>query len=184
MKLPLILSLSAMLLSSSSHLSAQEIPKMPAPVKEHEWLKQLEGEWTSEYEAFMPGQKESVKGKGSESAKMLGGFWLIGNGKGEMMGMTMNSVLTLGFDPDKKKYVGTWVDSMTSYLWKYEGAVDSAGKILTLETEGPCMMKPGLAKFREVTEIVDKDHKTFTSSMLGDDGKWITIVKVTSTRKK
>jgi hypothetical protein len=159
---------------------------MPAPAKEHEWLKQLEGEWTSEYECYMPGQKESLgKGKGSESAKMLGGFWLVGRGKGEMMGMTMNSVLTIGYDPDKKKYIGTWVDSMTSYLWKYEGSVDETGKMLTLETEGPNPMKPGvIAKFREVTEIKDKTHKVFTSSILGDDGKWQLVVKVTSTRKK
>jgi hypothetical protein len=183
MKLPLILSLAVLLLSGPALLPAQEIPKMPAPVKEHEWLKQLEGEWESEYEAFMPGATDPMKGKGTESAKMMGGFWLIGNGTGEMMGMTMKSILTLGYDPGKKKYIGTWVDSMTSHLWNYEGTVDSTGKILTLETEGPCMMKPGTTKFREVTEIKDKDNKTFTSSML-DDGKWVTIVKVTSKRKK
>ncbi|HEX2749822.1 MAG TPA: DUF1579 family protein, partial [Verrucomicrobiales bacterium] len=69
MKLPAILTLVATLLSSSSLLPAQEIPKMPPPVKEHEWLKQLEGEWTSEFECFMPGEKEAVKGKGTETAR-------------------------------------------------------------------------------------------------------------------
>jgi hypothetical protein len=92
--------------------------------------------------------------------------------------------LTLGFDPESKKYVGTWIDSMGSHLWKYVGTVDSAGKILTLETEGPCPMKPGLSKFREVTEWKGKDDRVFTSSIQGDDGKWNMMVRVTSHRSK
>jgi hypothetical protein len=46
-------------------------------------------------------------------------------------------------------------------------------------------MKPGqVSKFREVTELKGKDEKVFTSSILGDDGKWTMMVKVTSKRKK
>ena len=74
---------------------------------------------------------------------------------------------------------------MLNYMWKYEGTVDAAGKVLTLETEGPSMMKPGqMAKYKDVTEFKSKDQRAFTSSMLGDDGKWVTIVKVDSRRKK
>jgi len=184
MKMRYILCLAAALVAGIAKASAQEVPKMPEPVKEHKWLEQFAGEWESEVEAFMPGG-DSLKGKSTETAKMMGGFWLISNGTGEMMGMKMNSVLTLGYDPDKKKYVGTWIDSMTSMLWKYEGSVDDAGKTLTLETEGPCMMKAGqMTKFKEVMQIIDKDNKVFSSSMLGDDGKWVPVMKVTSKRKK
>ena len=158
---------------------------MPVPVKEHEWLQQFVGEWEGEAEIHMEPGKPPVKSKGSETVRRLGGFWIISEGKSDMMGAPFNHVLTIGYDPDSKKYVGAWVDSMTSHLWKYEGTVDPTGKVLTLETEGPCPQKPGkLSKFREVTEFKSKDHRVFTSSMQGEDGKWTTLVTGNSRRKK
>src|SRR5687767_5350132 len=94
----------ASLFSGAALVRAQEIPQMPPPVKEHAWLQQLVGEWESEMEVFMVPGQPAVKGKGSEVVRMLGGFWLVGEGKGEMMGMKMSSLLTLGYDPEKKKY--------------------------------------------------------------------------------
>jgi hypothetical protein len=115
---------------------------------------------------------------------MLGEFWLVAEGKGEMEGMPgMMSRLTLGFDPEKGKYVGTWVDSMNSYLWHYEGTVDATGKILTLETEGPCPMKPGLVRFREIIEFKSADHRVFTSSMQDEDRNWVQLVSAHYRRK-
>lgn len=173
------------LLGGAAGICAQEMPKMPLPVKEHEWLKQFSGEWESTSEVIFEPGKPAVKGTSTESARMLGGFWVISEGKGEMMGMTMSSILTLGYDAESKKYIGTWVDSLSGHLWKYEGTVDSTGKILTLETEGPCPKKPGqLSKFRDVTEFKSKDHRISTSSILGDDGKWETTVTVHSHRRK
>jgi hypothetical protein len=166
-------------------LRAEEPPKMPAPQKEHEWLKQFVGEWESESEVtFEPG-KPPVKCKGAETARMLGGFWVVGEGKSEIMGMKFSSILTLGYDPDRKKYVGTWVDSMTSYLWKYEGTLDATGKILTLDTEGPSAMAPGkTSRYREVIEFKSKDERVFSSAIQGEDGKWTTFVTVNYKRKK
>jgi hypothetical protein len=173
------------LLAGMSTLRAQEPPKFPAAEKEHEWLKQLAGEWESEAECAIEPGKPPVKVKGTESAHMLGGFWVIGHSKSEIMGMPYTSMMTIGYDPEKKKYVGTWVDSMTSFAWKYEGTLDASGKVLTLNTEGPCPMKPGqLSKFKEVIEIKDKDHKTFSSSMQTEDGKWVTFMTLNSRRKK
>jgi hypothetical protein len=164
---------------------AQEIPAMPAPVKEHQWLQQFVGDWESEVEIHMDPAQPPLKSKGSETVRALGGFWIVGEGKGEMMGMPYTHLLTLGYDPAQQKYVGTWVDSNTSLLWKYVGEVDATGKILTLEAEGPCPLRPGtLSKFRDVTEFKSADHRVFTSSMLGEDGKWMTMVKGSSTRKK
>jgi hypothetical protein len=126
-----------------------------------------------------------MKCRGTESVRAHGGFWIIGEGTGEMPGMgSMSSVLTLGNDPEKKRYVGTWIDSMTGTLWNYEGSLDPSGKKLVLESEGPCAMKPGTtAKFRDVTEFVSKDHRVLTSSMQTEDGSWMTIVKANYRRK-
>jgi hypothetical protein len=166
-------------------LSSQEPPQMPVPQKEHKWLEQFTGEWESEIEITMGPGGAVMKGKGTESARMVGGFWIVAESKSEMMGMPFSSVLTLGYDPAKKKYVGTWIDSMSSYLWNYVGSVDESGKILTLETNGPSPMAPDkISKFREVTEFKSKDHRVFTSSIQGDDGKWTTFVTVHSRRKK
>src|SRR5262245_17188305 len=106
MKTRLTSCFTAALISGVSLLLAAEIPKMPPPEKEHAWLEQLAGEWESEIECHMVPDQPPMKGKSSESARMLGGFWLVSEGTGEMMDMKMTSVLTLGYDPGKKKYVG------------------------------------------------------------------------------
>jgi hypothetical protein len=173
------------LLTSATFFQAQEIPQMPPPAKEHAWLQKFVGNWEAEAEIIMDPAKPPMKSKGTETVRPIGGFWILSEGKSEAMGMKFDHVLTLGYDPEKKKYIGTWFDSMSSYLWKYEGTVDPTGKILTLETEGPCPKEPGkISKFKEVTEFKSDDRRVFTSSMLGDDGKWTTFVTVDSRRKK
>jgi hypothetical protein len=177
--------LGAVCVGAAFALAPQQPPEMPKPVKEHEWLKQIEGEWETTGEMQMAPDQPVIKSKGIEKNRMNGAFWLVSNQKGECMGMTMECVFTLGYDPSKKKYVGTWIDNMTPHLWSYEGEVDSAGKTLTLLTKGPDPMAPGKTRnFKEVLTIKDKDHRTFTSSMQGDDGKWTTFVKMESKRKK
>jgi len=148
-------------------------PKMPEPVKEHDWLQQLVGEWEVDVEMFMEPGKPPEKTHGTETVRPIGGFWIAAESHGTCMGQPFIGLLTLGYDPGKGKYVGTWVGSMDSQLWPYEGALDPTGKALTLESEGSCPTAPGkLFKVREVMEITDRDHRTFTSSMQGEDGKW------------
>lgn len=164
---------------------AQELPEMPAPQKEHQWLNQLAGEWETEGEIHMEPGKPPIKSTGTERARMLGGFWLIANLQGKFMEMSMEARLTLGYDPEQEKYVGTWIDSMNSYLWNYEGVVDDTGKILTLDTEGPCPQRGGkLSKFKEVVEIKNRDEREFTSSIQEEDGTWTKLVTVHYRRTK
>jgi hypothetical protein len=176
--------LAAVLLATVTFVNAQEVLQMPKSTKEHEWLQQFAGTWDYEIEVFMEPGKPPMKAKGTELARMIGGFWVVGEGKGDMGGTTFTNITTFGYDPTKKKYIGTGIDSITSTLWQYEGSVDATGKILTFETEGPCPMRAGqLTKFRGVTEFKSKDHRVFTSSVLGEDGKWVTNAIVTSRRK-
>ena len=96
-----------------------------------------------------------------------------------------NGLFTLGYDQDKKKFVGTWVDSMSSHLWKYEGTLDGSRKTLTLETEGPCPMAPEKrSKFRETIELKSKDHKVFSASIQDENGNWVPMMTCNSRRKQ
>jgi hypothetical protein len=146
---------------------------LPTPQKEHQWLQKLVGEWTSEAEMVEPG-KPAETHRGTERVRSLGGLWIAADGEGEMPGggrATM--LLTLGYDPQRKRYVGTWIGSMMTHLWVYEGDLDAGGRVLTLATEGPSMAGDGrMAKYRDTIELKSDDHRVLTSHMLGDDGKW------------
>ena len=144
------------------------------PQKEHQWLQKLVGEWTFESDCSMGPGKPSEKFKGTESVRSLGGLWILAEGQGEMPGGgAMTTMMTLGYDPQKKRYVGTFVASMMTHLWVYDGALDAAERVLTLDTEGPDMAADGkMAKYKDVIEWKSDDHRVMTSHMLGDDGKW------------
>lgn len=174
----------AVMIFSTSGSWAEGMPEFPKPSPEHAWLQQLVGEWDAETEAYMAPDQPPVKLKGTESIRSVGGFWTVSEIKSTMLDQPFTGNLTLGYDTDKKEYVGTWVDSMTGRLWNYQGKLDAAANTLTLETEGACPLSPGkVTKFREVIELKSPDHKVFSSFMLGEDGQWIPTMTSHSQRK-
>ncbi len=182
MKKMIIASLALALLTFVGVRAADETPKMPQPQKEHEWLKQLAGDWDLDIQIQEPG-KDVTKSKGTEATRLIGGFWSLGEVKATMMDMPFSGMMTLGYDTQQKKYVATWIDSMSDYLWKYDGALDESGKILTLQAMGPCPMQGGkMTRFKDVIEITDKDHRTF-KSFVDFDGKWVQPLTINYTRK-
>jgi hypothetical protein len=87
------------------------------PQKEHQWLQKLVGEWTYETDCSMVPDQPSEKTKGTEIVRSLGDLWTVAEGQGEMPGGgSMTTLITLGYDPQTKRYVGTWVGSMMTYL--------------------------------------------------------------------
>ncbi len=154
--------------------------------KEHEWLQKLVGEWAYETEATMEPGQPPARFTGTESVRTLGGLWILAEGQGEMPGGgAATSMMTLGYDPQKKRYVGTWIGSMMTHLWVYDGALDAAGRVLTLATEGPDMAVEGkMAKYKDVIEFKSDDHRVLTAYMLGDDGKWQQLMTANYRRKK
>jgi hypothetical protein len=172
------------LVMSATGLFAEDMPQMPEPAPQHEWLKKFAGEWNVVSEIHMTPGEEPVRGTGSESARMLGGFWVVANGSFEMPGMSMSSMLSFGYDPEKKEYVGTWIDSMSSQRWDYVGSVDESGKILTLTTRGFCPMEGKVCDFKSTVEFKSADQRVFTEKKRSQDGSWVTAVVSTYTRKK
>lgn len=156
------------------------------PQKEHQWLQKLVGEWTSEMVASMGPGKPPETFRGTESVRSVGGLWMLCEGRSEMPGGdTSTTWMTLGYDLQKKQYVGTFIGSMMAHMWLYEGSLDAAQKVLTLNTEGPDFSTPGkVSKYRDAIELRSDDHRVLTSHMLGDDGQWREIMTVHYRRTK
>ena len=147
----------------------QTMPKVELQ-EEHRWLHRLVGEWTFEGEASMGPGQPPAKLAGTESVRSLGGLWV--QGEGEMPGDCPGTTLvTLGYDPQKKRFVGTFVGSMMTHLWVYEGKLDKANRVLTLDTEGPdCADPTKLVRYQDVIELASDDHRILTSRARGEDG--------------
>jgi hypothetical protein len=159
--------------------------KKPEPQKEHEWLSQLVGEWTFEGEAMMGPDTPPEKFKGTERVRSIGGLWILAEGQGEVPGGGVaTNIATYGFDPQKNRFVGTFFGSMMTNLWIYDGALDASGKVLTLDTEGPAMVREGTAKYHDVITIESADRRLMTSELQGEDGQWTRFMSMTYRRTK
>ena len=156
------------------------------PQKQHQWLQKLVGEWSYEHSCVPGPGKPAEKLTGTERVRPLGPVWVLAEGTGQMPGGgSANTLMTLGYDPQQKRFVGTWVGSMMTHLWVYDGSLDAAEKALTLNAEGPDFSTPGkTAKYQDVIEFVDDDYRTLTSRTLGADGKWTEFMKAHYRRKK
>jgi hypothetical protein len=141
--------------------------------EEHRWLERLVGEWTYEMEADGP-DGEPVKDTGTESVRSLEGVWIVCEGRGQMTdGAPAVTLMTLGFDPAKGRFVGTYIGSMMTSLWIYEGELDAATNVLALDSEGPSFVTEGeIAKYRDTIELKSDDHRVMTSTYQGADGSW------------
>lgn len=150
------------------------------PQKEHRWLEKFIGDWHYEAETLAgPGQPAEIF-RGREHVRSLGGLWIVAEGEGEMPGGgTAQTVMTLGYDTANRRYLGTWIGSMMTSLWVYDGKLDAAEKILTLDAVGPSFgTENKLAKYQDITEFKNDDHRVMTARILADNGIWHEFMQV------
>ncbi len=156
------------------------------PQAEHEWLQQLVGDWTYASECNMGPDQPPMKSEGTARTRTLGGLWIQSDWTGDTPdGHSHLMCFTVGYDPAKNKFVGNFVASMMTHMWIYEGSLDAAKKVLTLDTEGPSFSGDGtMAPYQDIVEIVSRDEHTLTSQTIGPDGKWMQFMKAMYRRKK
>jgi hypothetical protein len=154
------------------------------PTNEHDWLRKLVGEWTYEMDTAEPG-KPSQKVTGTESVRAIGKLWIQAEANGEMPGAgPATSITTLGYDPEKKRFTGTWIGSMMTHMWLYDGELDPTGKVLTLNSEGPSMANDGtMSDYQDVIEVKGPDVRTLTARVKGADGSWQPFMAMTFRRR-
>lgn len=158
--------------------------QLPEPTSEHHWLMQLVGSWSFVHECDLgPGQPSS-KSSGTQVTRALGAFWTIGDMVGQGPdGSMANSIMTVGFDNAKGKFVGTFHSSCMNMQWIYEGSLDSDKRILTLDSYGPSFSGDGsTALYQDIIEIVDANSYLFRSRYQMPDGTWNNFMNGTYTR--
>lgn len=145
----------------------------PEPQDAHRWLQRLVGEWKWEMEAPAGPDQPAMKHEGTESVRPLGELWTIGEGSSTMPdGTAASTVMTLGYDPARQRFVGTFIGSMMTHLWIYEGRLDASGDKLTLDAEGPTFTGDGeMAQYQDEMEWVSDDHRVLRSRVL-QGGEW------------
>lgn len=160
-------------------------PPMPKPGPEHEVLKMDAGTWDATVE-IMPGPgAPAMTSKGVEVSTMgCGGLCLISDFKGEMVpGTAFHGHGVTTWDVAKKKYVGSWTDSMSQGLAISEGTWDPAAKRSTGWMEGPDPTGK-VMKMKAVTEHKPDGTRVFTVYGPGPDGKESVTMRITYTRRK
>lgn len=144
------------------------------PTREHAWLRQLVGTWAFEGKSDMGSPEADRPYAGTETVEPLGDFWVICRMRTENAdGSVDESVMTLGYDPNRARFVGSFVSGAMSYQWLYEGTLDEAGRVLTLAGEGPGM-EPGeaMADYRDAIILDGPDRRMLTSAVATADGGW------------
>src|SRR3989449_10727555 len=160
---------------------AQEIPKATA---EHAALGRAEGTWDASVEISMgpPGTPPQIS-KGVETNRLCcGGLWMITEFKSNPGSSPFEGHGITGYEPAKKKYTSTWVDSDLTTPMTSEGAYDAAGKTLTMR--GSMMSRGKTMQWRDVEVWKDDDTRQFTMYRRGAARQGARRLSITYTRRK
>lgn len=184
LRLRVAFGLAAVLAASAAALRADDTPQPPVakPGPQHAILNKSAGVWDATVETTMPdGTKSSSTGV--ETNKMIcNGLWQVSDFKGSFGGQPFEGHGVNGWDAAKKKYVGTWIDSMSSSLSVVEQTYDAATKTMSGTMEGPDETGKAV-KIKMVTIQPDDNNRVFTMSMPGPDGKEMALMKIVYKRR-
>jgi hypothetical protein len=156
------------------------------PTEEHKLLTQGEGTWDATIKSFMGGpEAEPTISKGTEvNTVMSGGLWVLSKFEGDFGGMKFEGRGQFGYDPVKKKYVGTWIDSMSPNLTVLEGSYDAKTKTMTYTGDAT---GPDGVKYSEkmVTTTRDDGTRVFALYMkIGESKDEAKFMEITYTKRK
>jgi hypothetical protein len=169
----------------SSHTPQPDMSWVARPGPEHRWLEQFVGEW--EFTPPPPPGADEAVGQQVlvQTFRSLHGTWIVGEGAMPSPDGTLGSILmTLGYDVARARFVGVWIGSMMTHMWVYDGQLDAARRILTLDTTGPDMSgSGGEVAYRDAYEMVSADHFVLRSYLADKAGGWTEFMAVDYRRR-
>ncbi len=153
---------------------------------EHKAIAAEAGVWDAQSKFWMAPDTQPMISNAVETNTILGGMWLVSDYRGDMGGMTFVGHGQFGYDPVAKKYIGTWIDTMSPYLSVMEGTRDPATQTLTMISKGRDARTGKESISKMVSKFKDEDHKTFEmySPVAGQEGQWWKMMEIEYTRRK
>lgn len=140
------------------------------PTEAHRLLAKSDGKWKGESTMWSYAGAEPMKSTVEMNNRMImGGRYQETKFKGEMMGMPIEGLATVGYDNYLKKYISTWIDNLGTGMMKLEGTYDPASKTYTYTGK---MMNPANGvecDLKQVYRIIDDN--TEVMEMYGPDSK-------------
>ena len=176
---------------SQDEKGSAEDPMMQAWMKHaepgpfHAHLQPLAGRWKQTVKWWMaPDAPPDVSTGTCEYKWIMGKRFLMQEVKGDLEDQPFEGMGLMGYDTFKKKYTGTWVDTMSTAIMSSLGTCDDSGKVFTMIGQHDDVFT-GRAnqKFRSVIRIINNDTHIDEMYMSGPDGKEYKALEITYTRK-
>lgn len=177
--------LKALVVAQSCLLFAALTNAQIQPTAEHELLKAMVGDWNAKMKLYhTPGAEPEVN-ECTETVELLpGGMWVTSRFEGKIMGMPFSGIGTSGYDPTEKKYVGTWVDSMSPYMQTIKGDYDAKTKTMTSISTSRNPLNGEEITYKEIGREINDDTRTFEMHMPNEKGEYVKMMEIEYTRKK
>ncbi len=157
--------------------------KLATPAASHTLLARMAGCWDVKSTCWMePGKPVESSGT-SEQKMILDGRFLQQDFSGDMAGSPFSGIGYTGYDNHKGKYVSTWMDTMGTGIYYFEGTVGSDGRTITQTCNYDDPVQ-GPVKWRSVTTLVDDDTLEFEMYTTNASGKEEKMAEMTYTRCK
>ena len=170
-------------LAIGSWAKAQDSPPMPGPTKEHQLLKNDVGTWDATTKVWPQPDAEPMISKGTEKDELIGGMWLVSRFEGEIFGAPYTGAGTFGYDPVEKKYVGTWVDTMSPHILTMKGDYDLATKTMTTMAEGRDPQTGQVTTSKLISRYLDENTRTFEFHAMGENGQYQKLMEIEYKRR-
>jgi hypothetical protein len=148
-------------------------PEFPQPTKHHRQLSAWEGAWSVQLR--QPGPP-LFQGAAAQTDRFdIGGLWLISELQGDLEGQPFRAHAVIGYDTQKSKYTGFWIDSRSTAPICFEGDLSSDARSLVLVSTTKTV--------RLVTEWKDRNTRTLSILSIDRSGKETPTLEAVYSRK-
>jgi hypothetical protein len=161
----------------------EAMAKAASPGEAHKKLEPLAGNFEVKAKSWMDPAKPPEETTGSTTRKwILGNRYLEEDYTGSFMGQPFTGLGIQGYDNVTKRYVSTWMDTMTTGMMNATGTM--SGKTIKFNATMVDPMTGKSGKYTMNLVIADNDHHSFDMWGPGPDGKNVKWMELNYTRKK